>query len=188
MNRAGPQEPLIRQSRQSRAVFADQKQDQRERDCPKANSIFHYSSRWNGERDPSIPAAAASCHRPDVRPLQSSYRVIIVMLSSLAWLRNRLVSAPYRDTRVVGQDLSRSISTGNFPYLIIGITPDWIRCFWQGTFRHPNRNGNIRADNLHVFLCVSDSRWRVLWIGTYCCDCRQRDDWNKRQTQKAGTD
>lgn len=45
-------------------------------------------------------------------------------------LRDRLVSAAYRDTRVVGQDLSWSLSTGNFPYLILRITSDGICCFW----------------------------------------------------------
>jgi len=54
-----------------------------------------------------------------------------VRYSSLAWFRDRLVSAGYRDTRrVVGQDLSGSRSAGNFPELILRITSDGIRCFW----------------------------------------------------------
>ena len=99
----------------------------------------------------------------------------------------------YRDTRVVSQDLSWSKSTGNFAYLLIGITPDWIRCLWKGRFRYPNRDRNIGADNPHVFLYVFDfvlpGRCRVLGIGIYCCDaCRhqtQRDDWDNGQTQQA---
>ena len=35
-----------------RPSSANKKQDQRERDCPKRNSIFHCSSRWNEEPDP----------------------------------------------------------------------------------------------------------------------------------------
>jgi hypothetical protein len=57
-------------------------------------------------------------------------RVLIARYSSPARLRDRLVSAAYRDTRIVGQDLSWSVSTGNFAYLIIVITPDGVRCFW----------------------------------------------------------
>ncbi len=86
-----------------------------------------------------------------------------------------------RDTRVVGQDLSWSLSTGNFRYLVVRITPDWIRCFGQRTFRYPNRDGNIGAGYLHVFSYVCDfplfGRCRALGIGTYRRNaCRQRDD------------
>jgi len=46
-------------------------------------------------------------------------------------LRDRLVpAAAYHDTRVVGQDLSWSRSTGNFAYLIRRITSEGICCFW----------------------------------------------------------
>jgi hypothetical protein len=41
-----------------------------------------------------------------------------------------LLPSAYRDTWVVGQDLSWSRSTGNFAYLIRRITSDGICCFW----------------------------------------------------------
>ena len=75
---------------------------------------------------------AGSLYSPGNEPwhMPAFGRVLIAGYSSPASLRDRLVSAGYRDTRVVGQDPSWSRSTGNFPELILRITPDWVRCLW----------------------------------------------------------